>query len=154
MDRSKTVDNRIELNPSSKSIQLKNQSGEVKTKIRASTSLTELGENAKTFSFTGSTPTQAMRIQNEGTITSNSSNTSSRDYTRHSITRTNSNTLEAGDELEIKVSDLSTYVDWEGIYMDETHTDQIPAIVNSTTAPYGSIRNAATTSGMTTFMEL
>jgi len=143
----KDSDNRIELNPSSKSIQLKNQSGEVKTKIRASTSLTELGENAKTFSFTGSTPTQAMRIQNEGTITSNSSNTSSRDYTRHSITRTNSNTLEAGDELEIKVSDLSTYVDWEGIYMDETHTDQIPAIVNSTTAPYGSIRNAATTSG-------
>ena len=140
--------NRIELNPESKSIDLKNASGEVKARIKASTSLTDLNDSRQTVFFTDeSNWASSMQIAAWGSRSSSSaSSTTTSTLIKDSRKISQYLTLKTGDKFEFKVSDLNVYIDWD-IHMGAYHTNQIPTVTSAADHPNSNVINAATYSG-------
>jgi hypothetical protein len=130
--------NRIELNPGSQSIDLKDESGEVKARVRSSTSLqsTDLGSKRVIFSSSSSLK---INLKEQVTVPSTSSLTT-RFTTKYSRI-SNDIALEAGGKWEAKASEIpfSTF-DISDKWLS-SEKNEIPAISYSVTQPSQSVKN-------------
>ena len=134
----KDSSNRIVLNPSSKAVELKDQSGNIKANVRASTTLkaTDVGFKSVVFSATDSLK---LNLKEQVTVPATSSLTS-RSKSKYSRI-SNDITLAAGEKWEAKASEIP-FADFDiSTKWLSSEENLIPSVSYSVTEPSSTVKN-------------